>query len=56
MPTDARQAANRLRIPDKETKMKEVHDILEILILVAQLVLSTLRLYEEARKMKPPRR
>jgi hypothetical protein len=29
MPTDARQAANRLRIPDKETKMKEVHDILE---------------------------
>ena len=36
--------------------MKEVHDVLEILILVAQLVLSTLRLYEEARKMKPSRR
>jgi len=41
---DARQAADRLRIPDKETKMKEVHDVLEILILVAQLALSTLRL------------
>lgn len=35
--------------------MKELHDLLEILILAAQLVLSALRLYEEARKTKPPR-
>lgn len=34
--------------------MKEVHDVLEILVLAVQLALSTLRLYEEARKMKPP--
>ena len=33
--------------------MKEVHDVLGILIPAAQLALSTLRLYEEAKKMKP---
>ncbi len=35
--------------------MKEVHEVLEVLILIIQLALSILRLCEEVRKTKPPR-
>lgn len=36
--------------------MKELCALLETLILMTQLALSILHLYEEARKTKPPRR
>ena len=35
--------------------MKELSALLETLILITQLALSILRLYEEVRKTKPPR-
>lgn len=47
---NARQVADRLRIQIRRRQMKEVHEVLEVLILIIQLALSILRLCEEVRK------